>query len=321
MLRSIDSTQQIGMIYKYDFIENCLRFNDFNNLKKINFLETSNAPMIKPKLFDESEISNNLKDAYKTLENAKNNKLNDLKTSMIPNKAKGLVSLKTIENPTEVKKDLLNSLTGTKNIDDKGKLLGGISRAVTIQNQSLSQQSKLNALRPGMTTSQVASKNKLDSLLGIKKTNQNQDEVNEAFKRINERKNADATGSKLFKGIEYSSESVTFDSLAKKIDNVTDEPKNVEDKVIEVKNDIKQTTSIKINSLIDNIKELKIKDKEEEEISKTENLLNKKYEELDLENKRKTDDLEKIDDKNNIDDEAIKTIIRKRSSKVFTKKY
>lgn len=316
-LRSIDTTQQIGMILKYDYLENCIKKDDIKGIHKIEYVESSNTTMSKPKLFDESEIKNNLKEAYKALEAAKNNKINDLKSSLIPNKAKGFASLKTIENPSEIKRDLLGTA------DDKSKFLGmggGISRQTTIQNQASNQQAKLNALRPGLTTSQLASKNKLDNLLGIKKNTQNQDEVNEAFKRINERKKAEVGGSKLLSGIEYSSEQVTFDSLSKKLDKKDEktekEPIKEEKPPIEPVKEEDEKLTKKLN-------ELKIKDEEDKNeknhISKTDNLPKKPSEESDYE-KKNTGDLE-IEGKGNIDDEAIKSIIKKRSSKVFNKKY
>ena len=323
-LRSLDSTQQIGMILKYDFLENCIKRKNTKALLQIDYIESSNAPLSKPKLFDESEIKNNLKDAYKALETAKNNKLNDLKSSLIPSKAKGLTSLRTIENPSEIKRDLLGTAPGK--LDDKGKLLGlggGLSRATTLQ----SQQSKLNALRPGLTTSQMASKNKLDSLLGIKKNTQNQDEVNEAFKRINDRKKAEVGGgSKLLSGIEYSTEQVTFDSLSKKIDNKVSEEKEVKKEELSNKSDNKEKPpepkSTDDDNLIKKLNDLKLKSSDESNLSKTENLLPKKKSEENTEevNKKNTGDIE-IEGKRNIDDEAIKSIIKKRSSKVFTKKY
>lgn len=71
-----------------------------------------------------------------------------------------------------------------------------------------------------MTSTQVASQNKLSAIIGFKKNNQNQDEVNEAFKRINERKKGDGIGSKLLSGLSYSNKGNTsFKALSEKLDH------------------------------------------------------------------------------------------------------
>ena len=106
MLRSIDTTQQIHANIKLAFLEENVEINRFDLINKFTFIESTSLQPSKAKLVDESKLNNPLKDAYKVVESKVNSKINDLKASLVPNKSKGLSSLKSIENAGTLKASL-----------------------------------------------------------------------------------------------------------------------------------------------------------------------------------------------------------------------
>ena len=71
----------------------------------------------------------------------------------------------------------------------------------------------------GLSETQLASKNKLDALTSIKKSQPSEEEISSAFKRINELKKGEGGVSKLLQGIEIKNESVSFTQLSEKLQN------------------------------------------------------------------------------------------------------
>lgn len=80
-LKGIDCTQQNCYANKINYIENAT----LENLKKLSYIEDSykHFPVSK-RLIDESEINNNLKDAWMELNNL-SNKINDFKSNLFKN--------------------------------------------------------------------------------------------------------------------------------------------------------------------------------------------------------------------------------------------
>lgn len=269
MLRSIDTTQQIHAHIKLAYLEENVEMNRFDLINKLSFIESSSLQPSKAKLIDESKLNNPLKDAYKVVESKVNSKINDLKASLIPNKAKGLSSLKSIENAGTLKASLKTepsslipsktNLIPTTNGPNVSNLNG--VRELTEKKPSINDsiQNKLNnakASLSGLTSNQIASKNKLQSIIG-KSSKQSQEEVDEAFKRINDRKKGDGIGSKLLSGLDNYAESVSFDALSKKLDK----PEVKSEKVTENKEDsinIPETKKSSEKELIKEVSELNI---------------------------------------------------------------
>jgi hypothetical protein len=245
MLRSIDTTQQIHSQIKLAYLEENVESNRFDLISKLQFIESTSLQPSKPKLIDENKLNNPLKDAYKVVETKVNSKINDLKASLIPNKAKGLSSLKSIENAgtlrATMKNDINNApvtsnapVTNVSNLQNQSIVPGlGVNEKKPSINDSI--QNKLNnakASLSGLTSNQLASKNKLQSIIG-KSSKQSQEEVDEAFKRINDRKKGDGIGSKLLSGLDKFTESVSLDVLTKKLDTKDLKSEKVSESTIE----------------------------------------------------------------------------------------
>jgi len=199
-IKAIDNTQQVGFNIKLRFLEKCVEANIWEGISKFSFFDSVTQPQAKPRHIDESNIVNVLQEALKSSEASKvNNKINDLKASLIPKG--GLGGLRKIEKASTLKPEPSKSLNPGVSIGGGG---AGLNKLIG---------------KPAMTSNQIASKNKLDALMGMKKNVQSTEEVNAAFQRINERKKGvDYCGSKLLSGLEYSSETVTLEALTKKLD-------------------------------------------------------------------------------------------------------
>lgn len=285
-LRAIDSTQQIGFSIKLKYLERSLEFNLDNNIKMFNYIESGLIQQTKPRHIDENKIINVLSEALKNVDTNKNTaKLNDLKASLIPNKAKGLSALKNIENSST----LSNAKNGIGGILGKGPNPNALN--------------KLTGTKFALTSNQIASKNKLDAILGIKKPTQNPDEVNAAFQRINDRKKgANIVGNKLLNGLEYSSESVSIDSLTNKLDKENEmiSKEEITNKV-DGKEDDKKTDEKAIKEITTKIEDMKLETLDKKKIHA---------------NKYQTEDISKSEI--NFDDEKLlKTLVKKKSSKII----
>jgi len=225
------------MAFKLDFLERVI-MNNYKDLKeksdlinKLEYIESSTLKeKYKPKIIDENNTNNNLKEAWKLLEKTKNTTLDKLSGFRGGN---GL-GIRGSVNDTDIKKSLLGVCGLDKSEDKKegGKETDNITRMLgknsTVKNPNMS---KLNNLRSGLNTSQIASKAKLNTMLGIKKETENTEEVNSAFQRINELKKGGTQGNKLIQEIKHSTETVSFDVLSKKLDK-KNEIENVNDKTI-----------------------------------------------------------------------------------------
>lgn len=296
LLKAIDMTQQINANIKIEFLEKAVKNNDLKMATKIEYIESSSSnQQLKPKHLDESTIKNILKEALKNAEASKaSNKLNDLKASLIPNKAKALNTLKTMD--TGISKSTIGGLGGTSIVKDD-KL------------------NKLNSLRPGMTSSQLGAKSRLEGMLGIKKNDQNQDEVNAAFQRINERKKGEIN-SKLLGGMEYAKEKVTFRALEKKLTIKNEDNEITENKLLsqQEKEPPHETNNEINNEYKQDIEQNKnfIKAFEKTEAHQI------KINTLNLEVTKILNENNKSENKDVVDDDVIlKTMVKKKSSKIF----
>lgn len=93
-LKGIDCIQQNNLLNKLNFIDRL----DFPNIKSLKFIdETIKHYDTRKKIIDESEINNNLKDAWRELENL-SNKISDFKNNLLKN------------NETKEKMELLERL-------------------------------------------------------------------------------------------------------------------------------------------------------------------------------------------------------------------
>jgi len=102
-LKGIDSMQQNNIINKINFIDRA----DIDNIKKLKFVdENSKNYENRRKIIDESEITNNLKDAWKDLENL-SNKISDFKNNLFKN------------DETKEKIELLEKLKKNEKEDNK----------------------------------------------------------------------------------------------------------------------------------------------------------------------------------------------------------
>lgn len=77
-LRGIDSSQQISLLYKFNFLENDSDCNKI--LQSFRYMPDDNAGNAK-RTVNESEIKNTVKDAWKELESL-GSKINDFKTNL-----------------------------------------------------------------------------------------------------------------------------------------------------------------------------------------------------------------------------------------------
>jgi hypothetical protein len=102
-LKGIDCIQQNSLMNKLNLIEK----SEFEVLKGLNYIDDSYKNFTNSKkVVDESEIQNNLKDAWKELENL-SSKINDFKSSLLKN------------NETKEKIDLLEKLKKEEKDDSK----------------------------------------------------------------------------------------------------------------------------------------------------------------------------------------------------------
>lgn len=302
-LKSIDNSQQVCTQIKINYLEEKILDDKWDLIKKFTFINSSSLQPSKPKHIDESQMKNVLKDAYKSLEAVKTSKINDIKSSLIPNKAKGLTGLRGLETSSVLSK--ANTLKGLE------KQEGGLGM-LNKNGIGISTKQPLKQSISSLTSSQIASQNKLNLIMGIKKPTQSQDEVNEAFKRINERKKGDGIGSKLLSGLDYSSNAVSYKTLSERLDH----PDNVD-------NQKEKLTATNQNSNLDKITE-------EPELNKA--FDNLKIEELNnsdmkkqycTENIKITQEIKSLNDSkphfNECDDEKLLRSMKKKSSKLFTK--
>lgn len=301
-LKSIDNSQQVCTQIKINYLEEKILDDKWDLIKKFTFINSSSLQPSKPKHIDESQMKNILKDAYKSLEAVKTSKINDIKSSLIPNKAR-LSGLRGLETSNVLSK--ANTLKGL----DKQE--GGLDM-LNKNGIGISTKQPLKQSISSLTSSQIASQNKLNLIMGIKKPTQSQDEVNEAFKRINERKKGDGIGSKLLSGLDYSSNAVSYKTLSERLDN-PDKVDNHKEKPTETNQNSnldKITEEPELNKAFDNLKIEELSNSDKKKQYCTENI-------------KITQEIKSLNDSkphfNECDDEKLLRSMKKKSSKLFTK--
>lgn len=201
-LRFIDTIQQLAFDEKIDYIE-----KNEDLLKNINLFK-SLLDTKKPTFVDESLIVNSLKsqEASSTTTNNKNlmiNKLTNVKQVEVKSKLSG-TKLGNSENQNNEVKNTLKTLKRLESIVDEPSKMND-KEILKNETDKLANVKKNVDLKSGLSVNQINSQNKLNALIGIKKQNINQDEMNSAFAKINARKIGTAINNKISESINFSS--------------------------------------------------------------------------------------------------------------------
>ena len=199
-IKGIDNTQQINMLLKMKIIEDFACSDNWSELSLLDYIESNPIISTIPEIVRESNGLNILQDALKSQDTSTNTKkLEDLKSKL------------QVTNLPQTAVDSQGALNKLKSINNSD-----LSKNIALGTQKL-QPKTINRL--GLSESQLVSKNKLDALTSIKKSQPSEEEVSFAFKRINELKKGEGGVSKLLQGIEIKNESVSFTQLSDKLNN------------------------------------------------------------------------------------------------------
>lgn len=170
-------------------------------LSKFSFIESNPILTSIPEIVKEGVGLSILKDTLSKDSQVDTRKLDDIKSKLLP------VRAQTAIDPSAIlkQKSLLNDLKS----NDKD-----LTKNIALGTQRL-QPKALNKF--GLTENQLDAKNKLDILTKSKTLQKNDDEINQAFSRINEKMKGNQGVNKLFSGIESSNENLSFTQLSDKL--------------------------------------------------------------------------------------------------------
>lgn len=157
----------------------------------------------KPLFLDESSIVNSL--SNQEIPNLNNKGLNNKLNSIKPNENNSKVSGTKLINVDSQNNGVKNTLKTLKRLESICEEPSKIDKNESIKKENDQQIKKSIDLKNGLSINQINSQNKLNALIGIKKQSINQDEMNNAFAKINSRKVGLLTNNKLSESINFSS--------------------------------------------------------------------------------------------------------------------
>lgn len=250
-LKSVCQTQQINLNLKINMLNQFVSQKDNARLNNVLYCNLINPISSIPEITIENQGLDILKDASKSIDNSNNlKKLEDIKSKLKINNN----TLKSSNNNISSNTNKSQILSNFKNLENNNESKD-ISKNLALGTQRLAPKS-INKI--GLSEAQINSKSKLDMISGIRKNKANEDEVNNAFLRINEKKKAgEKTINKLIKGISDSSNiNLNFNQLSDKLNTIA--KKEIPSNKVNINNlnSIEKNTNIidSTNNIKDNIK-------------------------------------------------------------------